>query len=220
MLKFGSLMQQSIDMAAEDLARAIAYLCDHESELDINPYRIVLAGCSAGAIVALQLGYYVSNSMLNQVTMGLPKINRVPLRPAAIAAYSGAVLCDNRGIYHEDPIPTMLYHGLRDKIVRPGMTPCSFGRRLYGSMRLYDEFKRHEKGTFRNMIFPEAYHEVSLLLPKSVEQFCTFVDDAFAGKDGHSSGVSLRRTGLESAEWQRNIFEVLRSSQQEEGSSL
>ena len=39
-LRFGSLMQRSIDMAAEDLARAIDYLFRHADELDINPYKI------------------------------------------------------------------------------------------------------------------------------------------------------------------------------------
>ncbi len=64
MLRFGGSMQRSVDMAAEDLARAIDYLFCYADEFDINPYKIVVAGSSAGAIAALQLGYYIANSML------------------------------------------------------------------------------------------------------------------------------------------------------------
>jgi predicted esterase len=219
-LRFGSLMQRSIDMAAEDLARAIDYLFRHADELDINPYKIVVAGSSAGAIAALQLGYYIANSVLNQVTRALPRINRVPLRPAAIVSYSGAIL-SARGAHHEDPIPTMLYHGLKDKLVPSNMLPCLLTRRLYGSERLHKEFKQHE-GVFRTTLFAEAWHEVSLLLPKSAEQFCGFVDDVFAGKNDHSLSVSLRGSGIKpDEEWKKNIVGLLKdkSSQKESPSS-
>lgn len=196
----------------------IDYLFRHADELDINPYKIVVAGSSAGAIAALQLGCYIANSVLNQVTRALPRINRVPLRPAAIVSYSGAILSD-RGAHHEDPIPTMLYHGLKDKLVPSNMLPCLLTRRLYGSERLYKEFKQHE-GVFRTTLFAEAWHEVSLLLPKSVEQFCGFIGDVFAGKNDHSLSVSLRRSKPDE-EWKKNIVGLLKdkSSQKESPSS-
>lgn len=209
-LKFGGMMQRSIDMAVEDLARALFYLYHNAEKFDIDPHKIILVGCSSGAITALQLGYYIANSVLNQATRQLPKAKRVPLRPAAIVAYSGAILCGDRGVHHEDPIPTMLYHGLNDRIVRPGMTPCSLTKRFYGSERLHEEFKRHEGSLSRMVLFLEAWHEVSVFLPKMVNSFCGFVDDVFAGRSGCSLDVSLSKR-VEPEDWMRgDIFTLMK----------
>lgn len=206
LLRLGGLMEQSINMAVEDLAWAIIYLCGHAKEFDIDPRKIILAGCSAGAIVALQLGHYLANDASNWTIRILSELD---FWPVAIAAYSGAVMCSPGMFRHENPIPTMLYHGLKDRIVRPGMIPCSLGKRFYGSVRLYEEFERHT-GTFRMRIFPNAWHEVSMLLPRSTEEFCEFVEDALAQKDDHSLKVSLR-TGIDSDEQMKSsIFGLLK----------
>ena len=59
-------------------------------------------------------------------------------------------------------------------------------------------------------IFPNAWHEVSMLLPRSTEEFCEFVEDALAQKDDHSLKVSLR-TGIDSDEQMKSsIFGLLK----------
>ena len=51
--KSNDLFQWVIDIAAEDCAAAIAYVVANAGKLNINPDRIVLTGCSAGAITVL-----------------------------------------------------------------------------------------------------------------------------------------------------------------------
>ena len=58
-----NMFQHTIDMAAEDCAAAVAYVVQHAGALNINPERIVLTGCSAGAIAVLQLDYCRANGL-------------------------------------------------------------------------------------------------------------------------------------------------------------
>ena len=53
--KIQDLFQWTIDIATEDCAAVCAWVVAHAREIGVNKDRIVLTGCSAGAITVLQL---------------------------------------------------------------------------------------------------------------------------------------------------------------------
>ena len=53
LLRLHYLFQYCIDLALYDLAKAIRYVYDNAAALNIDSDRIILAGCSSGAIMAL-----------------------------------------------------------------------------------------------------------------------------------------------------------------------
>ena len=70
-------------MAVEDCSAAVVYLIEKEG---VDADKVILAGSSAGAIMALQTDYMPSNG--SWYTALLPDT----LRFAGVIAYSGAVL--------------------------------------------------------------------------------------------------------------------------------
>ena len=176
LFKIDDLFQYCIGLAVEDCAAAVAWVCAHAVELDIDPSRIALTGCSAGAIAVLQLDYCRANS--------LPEASALPAgwKPAAVVPYSGGVMCRKHDLkYKTPPAPTMLMHGVKDKIVSYKHFGLPFCAKMYGS---YTVSKRMKKQGIPHWIirFEGVGHEVASWLPSSVELFCCFVDQALAGR--------------------------------------
>lgn len=173
--KLQNLFQWVIDIAAEDCAEALAYIVNHSQELGINPDRIVLTGCSAGAITVLQTDYCRANS--------LPQAAALPQgwKPAAVVPYAGAVMCKGKPKYATPPAPTMLMHGTKDKIVAYKRFPPILSRALWGSNTI---FKLMKKQGFPVWIvrYEGIGHEVASFLPGSVDLFCGFVEQVFNGR--------------------------------------
>ena len=63
LLQLDDLFQYCIDIATEDCAAAVAWVCEHASEIGIDPAKLVLTGSSAGAITVLQLDYCRANGL-------------------------------------------------------------------------------------------------------------------------------------------------------------
>ncbi len=175
MTKAQGLFQWVINIATEDCAAACAYVVAHAKELGVNPQRIVLTGCSAGAISVLQLDYCRAN--------GLPQASVLPQgwKPAAVVPYSGAVMCKGKPKYKTPPAPTMLMHGTKDKIVAYKKFPPILSHALYGANSMY---KVQKKGGYPVWIirFEGIGHEVASFLPGSVDLFCGFVEQVFNGR--------------------------------------
>ena len=170
-----NMFQWVIDIATEDCAAAVAWVVAHAGELNINPDRIVLTGCSAGAITVAQLDYCRANS--------LPQASVLPegWKPAAVVPYSGAVMCKGKPVYKTPPAPTMFHHGTKDKIVAYKRLPSLLSHALWGSKTL---FKRFEKQGYPVWIirYEGIGHEVASFLPGSVDLFCGFVEQVFNGR--------------------------------------
>ena len=108
-MKFVRAIQNAIYQAVEDCSAAVVYLIEKEG---VGADRVILAGSSAGAIMALQTDYMHSNG--SWYTALLPDT----LRFAGVIAYSGAVLTTEGSVdYSRRPAPTMLFHGTKDNIV-------------------------------------------------------------------------------------------------------
>lgn len=95
--------------AAEDLLNALSYLVNYKESFNIDDTKIILFGASAGAQTALNIVY--NRDFLIKSSDAYKSI-----KPAAIISISGAILEANL-ITKENAIPTVLYHGVNDKVV-------------------------------------------------------------------------------------------------------
>ena len=173
--QINDLFQVVIDMATEDCAAAVAWVVAHAGELNINPERIVLTGCSAGAITVAQLDYCRAN--------GMPQASVLPegWKPAAVVPYSGAIISKGKPKYKTPPAPTMFMHGTKDKIVAYKRFPAVLSHALYGPATLYKCFKKAGFPVWM-VRFEGVGHEVASFLPGSVDLFCGFVEQVFNGR--------------------------------------
>lgn len=197
-----NLFQYCIDIATEDCAEAISWVCAHAQEIDIDPNKIILTGSSAGAITVLQLDYCRAN--------GLPKGLILPegWKPAAVIPYAGGIMCRKRDLrYDTPPAPTMLMHGTKDKIVNYKGFGLPFSPKLYGSLTLHKKMKRQELPHWF-IRFEGIGHEVASWLPGSVDLFCAFVDQTLSGRIT-TLEASMTDSVLQPTEWTNmTLFEL------------
>ena len=169
------MFQYCIDIAVEDCAAAVDWLCRHATELDIDTSKIVLTGSSAGAIAVLQMDWCRANGL--QLVAALPKA----WKPAAVVPYAGAIMSHGSPTWRTPPAPTLLMHGTEDKIVAYSTYPPILTYALYGAKRV---FKQMQKQGYPCWIvrFEGIGHEVASWLPGSVDFFCGFVNQALSGR--------------------------------------
>ena len=176
LLKAYTLFDTAIAQAVEDCSEAIAFICRHAGEWGVDTSRIVLTGCSAGAITVLQTDWSRAN--------GLPEAAALPrgFRPAAVVPYAGGINCRNGALhYATPPAPTCFFHGTIDKIVAYKRFRGSIHSALNGSATVVKEFKK--KGySHWIMRFKDRGHEIASALPATVDDFCAFVEATLAGR--------------------------------------
>ena len=199
--QLNDMFQVVIDMAAEDVAAACAYVVTNANKLGVNPQRIVLTGCSAGAISVLQLDYCRANA--------LPQASMLPQgwKPAAVVPYSGAVMCKGKPRWQTPPAPTMLMHGTKDKIVAYKKFPPVLGHALYGANNV---FRRMKKQGYPVWIvrYEGVGHEVASFLPGSVDFFCGFVEQVFTGRVT-TMDATMHDAKLVPTRWTKmNVFDL------------
>lgn len=175
LLKAYTLYDTAIDQAVEDCSDAIAFVCRHAKEWNVDPTRIVLTGSSAGAITVLQTDWCRAN--------GLPQVASLPqgFRPAAVIPYAGGVNCRNGQLhYATPPAPTCFFHGTVDRIVAYKRYRGSVHGALYGAATVVKEFKK--KGYSHWILrYEDRGHEVAGALPATLDEFCAFVDATLRG---------------------------------------
>lgn len=193
--KVRDLFQWTIDIAVEDCAAAIAYVVSHAGELNINPDRIVLTGCSAGAITVLQTDYCRANA--------LPAAAALPAgwKPAAVVPYAGAVMCHGKPQWKTPPAPTMLMHGTKDRIVAYKRFPSLLSHALYGSATVFKQMKKKGYPVWI-MRYKGIGHEVASFLPGSVDLFCGYVEQVFNGRRT-TLDATVRDEKLVPTEWSK-----------------
>lgn len=191
--KMQSLFQWVIDIATEDCSEALAYIVKHSSELGINPDRIVLTGCSAGAITVLQLDYCRANSLPQAAT--LPQ----GWKPAAVVPYAGAIMTYGKPKWNTPPAPTMLMHGTKDKIVAYKRFPSILSHALFGGATVYKQMKKQGFPVWI-IRYEGIGHEVASFLPGSVDLFCGFVEQVFTGRVT-SLDATMHDSKLVPTEW-------------------
>lgn len=176
LLKIDDLFQYCIGLAVEDCAAAIAWVCAHATELGINTSKIILTGNSAGAITVLQLDYSRANALSPAAL--LPE----GWKPAAVIPYAGGVMCRKRDLkYAAPPAPTMLLHGVEDKIVAYSHFGLPFSAGMFGSNRISKQFRKQDIPHWI-IRFKGIGHEVASWFPQSVELFCCFAEQTLSGR--------------------------------------
>lgn len=189
LLKMYQNFDTAIAQAVQDCSEAVRYLCDHASQLGIDPSKIILTGSSAGAITVLQTDYCRANN--------LPDAAALPqgFKPVAVIPYAGAILCHNKALsYATPPAPTCFFHGTCDKIVNYKRFRASLNKSLFGANSLAKVFSNSGYSHWV-MRFDDRGHEIAIALPPTIDEFCAFVDAALSGRvmdyDAHCTDAAI-----------------------------
>ncbi|MCD7972752.1 MAG: alpha/beta hydrolase [Candidatus Azobacteroides sp.] len=108
-LTFPAALEQSINMAVEDLLDATNFVLQNAGNWQINPDMIIASGSSAGAITVLHAEYLLCNREKG--------FNRVPgeFNYAGVISSAGALFSAAGELrWHTSPAPMLLFHGDAD----------------------------------------------------------------------------------------------------------
>lgn len=124
--------KKAVDIGVEDVYAAVGYIVDNAASLGVEPGNTVLAGSSAGAMIALSSEYEICNGTDRAAT--LPD----GFNFAGVMSFAGAIMSDSgKPSYASEPCPQLFLHGTADKTVNYGKT--RFGRwGIFGSNALDD----------------------------------------------------------------------------------
>ena len=126
----------TFDAAREDIQDASFFLVENRDMFRIDPYRMILAGSSAGAEAILNAGYQPP------MCYDLPK---GPVSYAGLISMAGA-MTDTAYIYDESAIPSLLFHGTCDNLVPYGIAPHHFcDENSKGYLMLYGSYPIAQK---------------------------------------------------------------------------
>ena len=148
-------LDKAIHMGVEDLYSATVYLNENAEQLGINPANIVIAGSSAGAIIAMQAEYEICNG--TSWTEVLPE----GFRYAGVMSFSGAILSREGKVDYRkySPAPTLMLHGTADELV-PYKQIAVFNLGFFGGGKLVERFQKF--GYNYNMYhFLDYGHEIA-----------------------------------------------------------
>lgn len=197
-----SVFHKAIDVAAEDGAAALAYLCKNAAAWGVAENRVILVGSSAGAIAVLQIDYCRAN--------GMSPVAELPegFSPAAVVAYSGAVYAERgKPKYATPPAPTFFLHGTADKIVNYKKFPPVLRNGLYGVKKLQKIFMRN-KYPHWIMRFEGIGHEVASLMLYTIPEFVAFVDATLSGRVMFYD-ATVRDNNVVPTKWSKmNVFDL------------
>lgn len=153
---FIKAIENAIRMATEDLSSAVAFLIRNGHEWGIDPNKIVITGCSAGAITCLQTDYCHARG--SEWTKELPE----NFRFAGVMAYAGAIFSREGKVDYTNhaPAPTLMYHGTEDKMVN--YSGIQFGNLgFFGSSMVVKRFQKYEYPYYLRR-FEGLKHEVAV----------------------------------------------------------
>ena len=150
-----NVLDKAIHMGVEDLFSATRFICDNAETLGINPSNIVIAGSSAGAIIAMQAEYEICNK--TSWTEVLPE----GFRYAGVMSFSGAILSREGKVDYKvhTPAPTLMLHGTADELV-PYKQIAFFNLGFFGGGKLVERFKKFGYN-FNMFHFIDYGHEIA-----------------------------------------------------------
>ena len=143
----------SQQMGVEDVYSAVSFLAENREELGIDPDNLVLAGSSAGAIIALASEY----DIVRGVARGLPK----GFQFKGVMSFAGAVISvSGSPRYPAQPCATAFFHGTADGAV--AYNHFGFmGRGIWGSDFIVRQFSRRRFDDYCMYRFPGRTHDVA-----------------------------------------------------------
>lgn len=158
-----NVLDKAIHMGVEDLFSATRFICDNAETLGINPSNIVIAGSSAGAIIAMQAEYEICNK--TSWTEVLPE----GFRYAGVMSFSGAILSREGKVDYKvhTPAPTLMLHGTADELV-PYKQIAFFNLGFFGGGKLVERFKKFGYN-FNMFHFIDYGHEVAASMKTTMD---------------------------------------------------
>ncbi len=152
-LGFLGVLNEAIDVAADDIADATAFVVDHADAWGIDRDNIVACGSSAGAITVLQLEYAICNS--------LPLASRLPegFNFSGLMSFAGALAGKEMPMWKKRPCPILMFHGDADKRVPFCKAAIRGVGGLWGSAMIAASLKA-AKSPYYFYIVDNASHEV------------------------------------------------------------
>ena len=133
----------AFNYASEDISLAVKYILDNKKKFDIKTDKIILAGSSAGAEAILNLVYVYDNKILPE-----------DFKFAGVISMAGAIT-STKNITLKSAIPTLLFHGIDDKLVPYNVAPHHYCNKtdagflkLYGSKSIADKLKKIKKSFY------------------------------------------------------------------------
>ena len=163
-------LENALQMAVEDVFKATRYVLDNAVELRVDPWQIVLMGCSAGAMTSLQCDF--------ERCGGTPLAKQyLPdgFRYAGVISFAGAIF-SRRGLeYPRDmPAPTLLLHGTADQLVTYKQIKM-FNIGLYGSNSIARKFKENHY-PYKIIRFTNEGHSVATRYFSQYEDIIWFIN--------------------------------------------
>jgi len=155
LFNFGKLVRNAYP-AVLDARLAVDYFRKHHREFGIDPDRIILAGNSAGAMMALQTAFSNNRELADSVRVGNPAaygpVNAGPTPVLAVINFWGGIY--NINWLKNAKVPVVSIYGSNDHIVYPG-----FNKGTYGGEKIYDELIALKRNTARH-VFEGYGHEL------------------------------------------------------------
>lgn len=143
----------SQQMGVEDVYSAVSFLDENRQELGIDTDNIVLAGSSAGAIIALAAEY----NIVRGVARGLP----TGFQFKGLMSFAGAIISvTGAPKYPAQPCATAFFHGTADGAVAYNHYGL-LGRGIWGSDYLARQFSRKGFDDYCIYRFPGRTHDVA-----------------------------------------------------------
>lgn len=161
-------LENALQITVEDLYAATQYLIDNGETLGIDPYNIVVAGSSAGAMAALQADYQMCNR--ERFKVPLPE----GYRYKGIMSFSGGVFSrEGKPKYNDTPAPTLLMHGTDDRIVNYKQIRF-FNVGFFGSDRLVKILKKND-ANYNIIRYEGNGHEVAASFSGTIQEQLGFI---------------------------------------------
>ena len=169
-------LKESLAMGIEDLYTATQYLIDNGEALGIDPDNLILSGSSAGAMMSLQADYELCNR--DRFDVPLPE----GFRYKGIMSFSGGIYSkEGKPDFKETPAPTLLLHGIDDRIVNYKKMQF-FNVGFFGSSAVAKRFAKY-KTNYSIYRYEDCGHEIAASFGQTLDEQLDFIyENVMEGK--------------------------------------
>ena len=144
----------SCEVGVQDCFSAVRYIIDNADALGVDPSNIVVAGSSAGALIAVTAEWEIANHMPNAAV--LPE----GFNFAGVMSFAGGIMTDKGAPkWASEPCPQLFFHGTDDTLVNyKKVQVLKLG--IFGASALVDRLKK--QGYSYNIVrLEERGHDVA-----------------------------------------------------------
>ena len=177
--------------AAKDVYAATEYLKAHAEQLGINPEKIVLIGSSAGAEAVLNAAF------MQQSPTYASALGDETVAYAGLVSFAGAVL-DADLIIQDNAIPSLLFHGKKDKLVPFGSAPHHYcdssdpGHIVLDGSRTISRKIRQQKVASQLVKDPKGNHDWANLPYKKTDLIASFIFRTLVNKQAVKKRIRIK----------------------------